>query len=167
MPASIRASRLALWSLSLSEHVLVVRHDAAGRIEHVEGLAALLAAGAAVGAAARHRMADEALAAVGHAQRAVDEELQMRVLHLGLDGADLLQVQLAGQHHLAETDVLQEARLLGRADVGLGAGVELDGRQVELQQAPYLARSRRPHPRRTAPRAKRGRLPARHRAGWC
>jgi hypothetical protein len=54
------------------------------------------------------------------------------------DGADLLQVQLARQHHLAEARVLQEARLLGCADVGLGAGMQLDGRQVLQQQAHVL-----------------------------
>jgi hypothetical protein len=37
-----------------------------------------------------------------------------------------------------EAHVLQEARLLGRADVGLGAGVQLDRRQVQLQQAHVL-----------------------------
>ena len=118
--------------------MLVVGDDAALRVGHRVGQAAFLAAAAAVGAAAGVGMADETLAAVGHAQGAVHEELQRGPLYLLADGNDLLQVQLAGQHHLREADVLQKARLLGRADVGLGAGVQLHGRQVQLQQAHVL-----------------------------
>jgi hypothetical protein len=46
--------------------------------------------------------------------------------------------ELARQHHLREAHVLQEARLGRRADVGLRAGVQLDGGQVELEQAHVL-----------------------------
>jgi hypothetical protein len=56
----------------------------------------------------------------------------------GAHGGDLLHRELARQHDLRQTGVLQETRLLGRADVGLGAGVQLDGGQVELQQAHVL-----------------------------
>ena len=83
-------------------------------------------------------VADEALPAVGHAQRAVDEELDHRAVHLGCDRADLVQVQLARQHHLREARVLQEARLGRRADVGLRARVQLQWRQVELEQPHVL-----------------------------
>ena len=41
-------------------------------------------------------------------------------------------------HDPREADVLQEARLLRGADVGLGAGMQLDRRQVELQQPHVL-----------------------------
>ena len=68
----------------------------------------------------------------------MDEELQRRVLHLRADRADLLQVQLARQHHLAEARVLQETGFFRGANVGLGAGVQLDGRHVDLQQAHVL-----------------------------
>jgi hypothetical protein len=47
-------------------------------------------------------------------------------------------VSLARQHDLRKAHVLQEARLFGVADVGLGAGVELDRGQVEFQQAHVL-----------------------------
>ena len=121
-----------------AQHMLVVGDDAAGRIGHGVGQAAFLAAIAAVGTAPGVRMADEALAGIGDAQRAMDEELQRGVFNLRTDGVDLPDVQLTCQHHLAEAHVLQEARLLGRADVGLGAGMQLDGRQVLQQQAHVL-----------------------------
>ena len=47
-------------------------------------------------------------------------------------------IQLARQHDLRQAGVLQKARLFRRADVGLRAGVQLHGRQVELQQAHVL-----------------------------
>jgi CHASE1-domain containing sensor protein len=68
----------------------------------------------------------------------MDEELQRRALHLRRDGLDLRPRELARQHHLREAGVLQEARFLRRADVGLRAGVQLDRRQLELQQAHVL-----------------------------
>ena len=46
--------------------------------------------------------------------------------------------QFARQHDLREADLGQEARLLRRADVALGRGVQVDGRQVEFQQAHVL-----------------------------
>ena len=125
--------------------MLVVRNDAALAVLHRVGQPAFLAAVAAVGTAPGVRMADEALPAIGHAQRAVHKELQLGLLHLSADGLDLVQIQLARQHHLAEAHVLQEARLLGRADVGLRAGVQLDGRQVQLQQA-HVLDDQRIHP---------------------
>ena len=120
------------------EHMLVVRHDAAGRVRHRVGQAALLRAVAAVGAAPGVGMADEALPAVGHAQRAVHEELHRRMVQGLGAGSDLRQRQLARQHQLREAGVLQEARLLRRADVALRAGMQLDGRQVQRQQAHVL-----------------------------
>ena len=120
------------------EHMLVVGHDAPAGIGHGVGQAAFLRAVATVGAAPGVGVADEALARIGHAERAVDEELQRRGLHLVGNRLDLRQRQLTRQHHLREAHVLQKARLLGRADVGLGAGVELDRWQVHAQQAHVL-----------------------------
>ncbi len=40
---------------------------------------------------------------------------------------------------------MQEARLAGVTDVGLGAGVKLDGRQVEFEQ-PHVLHDERVHP---------------------
>ena len=121
-----------------AQHVLVVRHDAPEAVLHRVGQAAFLRAVAAVGAAAGVRMANEALAAVGHAQRTVDEELEFRFLHFRGDGADLLQGEFACQYQLREPGILQEPRLLWGANVGLGAGMQLDGRQVQFQQAHVL-----------------------------
>ena len=85
-------------------------------------------------------MADEALAAVGHAQRTVDEKLDGAALGVGggAHGSDLRHGEFARQHDLRQTGILQEARLFWRADVGLGAGMQLDGRQVDFQQAHVL-----------------------------
>ena len=97
-----------------------------------------------VSAAARLRMADVALAAVGHAERAVDEELDVGAagrIHRAqrfVDCRNLLHRQLACQHDLREACVLQKARFFGRADVGLGAGVQLDRGQVDFEQAHVL-----------------------------
>jgi hypothetical protein len=82
-------------------------------------------------------MADEALAAEGHAQRAMHEEFE-RTGRWRRDVADLVDRQFARQHDLREADVLQEARLGGIADVGLRAGVQLDRRQIHFQQAHVL-----------------------------
>ena len=120
------------------QHMLVVRDDAPQRVGHGVGQAAGLRAVAAVGAAAGLGVADIALAGIGHAQRAVHEELQRRAVDLRRHRADLFQREFACQHDLREAGVLQEARLLGRADVGLRRGVQVDRRQVEFQQAHVL-----------------------------
>jgi hypothetical protein len=144
-PASIRASQVgALVVVLHGQHVLFERHHLAAAVGHVVGQAAGLRAVAAVGAAAGVGMADEALAAVGHAQRAVDEKLDGAV-GVDRDVADLFQVQFARQHDLAEAHVLQELGFFDRADVGLGGGVQLDRGQVELQQA-HVLHDQRVHP---------------------
>jgi hypothetical protein len=56
----------------------------------------------------------------------------------GADGGDLFKVELARKHDLRQAYILQKAGFFRRADVGLGAGVQLDRRQVELQQAHVL-----------------------------
>ena len=128
------------------EDVLLVGDDAALRVGDGVGQAAGLRAVAAVGAAAGLGVADEALAGVRDTQRAVDEELQRRAVNLRGNRLDLLQRQFARQHDLRETGVLQEARLFGRADVGLRRGVQVDRRQVKFQQAHVL------HDQRVRPR---------------
>ena len=105
-----------------------VRNDAALGIEHFVGQAAGLVAVAPVGAAPGVRVADEALARVGHAQRPMHEKLDRRAgLERVADGGNLRQVQLAGRDDLREAHVLQKPGFFGRADVGLCAGVQLDG----------------------------------------
>ena len=131
-----------------AQHVFVVRHEAASRVDHLVGQAAGLAAVAPVGAAPGVGVADEALAAVGHAQGAVHKEFQgcslavfsvLAVWAQGhVDAGDLCECQFAGQHQLAQAGVLQKAGFFGGADVGLGAGVQLNGRQVEFEQAHVL-----------------------------
>ncbi|SSW86587.1 Uncharacterised protein [Klebsiella pneumoniae] len=96
-----------------------------------------LRAVAAVGAAARLRVGNIALAGIGHAQRAVDEEFNRRVCRL-VNIADLIQVQLARQNDLRKTDVGEELRLLYRADITLGTGVQFNGRNIQLQHAHIL-----------------------------
>ncbi|MNT44186.1 hypothetical protein D3C72_1807030 [compost metagenome] len=54
------------------------------------------------------------------------------------NGADLRNGQLARQHHLREAGIGQKARLGGVADVALGGGVQLDRRQIQLQDAHIL-----------------------------
>ena len=124
--------------------MLVVRDEAALRVGHLVGQAAGLAAIAPVGTAARLRVADVALAAVGHTQRTVDEELDVgaaggidraqRLVH----GGNLLHREFTRQHDLRQACVLQKTRFFGCANVGLGAGVQLDGGQVDLQEAHVL-----------------------------
>ena len=123
-----------------AQHMLVVRHDPALRVFHFVRQAASLRAVAPVGAAAGVGVADEALAAVGHAQSAVHKKLDHGALGVDhvTDRTDLRQGQLAGQHDLAQTRVLQKLGFFGRADVGLRAGVQLDGRHVDFEQAHVL-----------------------------
>ena len=96
-----------------------------------------LGALAAIRAAPGAGVADVALAAVGDAQGAVDEELQLHARG-GAYLADLRKGELAGQHHLGEAHVLQKLYLFRGAVVGLGAGVQRDGGQIERQQPHVL-----------------------------
>ncbi|GEM_PF-5853955 len=82
-------------------------------------------------------MGDVALPRERHAQRAVDEEFQGRI-HLLVDGADFGQVQLAGEDQLGEPRAVEKLRPFQGADVGLGTGVDLDGRQVQFHDAHVL-----------------------------
>jgi len=60
------------------------------------------------------------------------------VVRAGSVAARMLQIQLARQHDLRQAYVLQKAGLFRRADVRLRAGVQLQRRQVQLQQAHVL-----------------------------
>ncbi|MNK90154.1 hypothetical protein D3C87_1101960 [compost metagenome] len=96
-----------------------------------------LGAVATVGAAPGLRVGNVALTGKRHAQRAMDKELDGRVGFVG-DGADLLEIQLAGQHQLRETGLIEELRPLQGADVGLGTGVQFDRRNVQLHHPQVL-----------------------------
>ena len=119
------------------QQMLFMRDDAALRIGQGVGQTAGLRAFAAVGAASGMGMADVALAAVAYAQRAMDEEFERAIRCRGYF-ADLRQGHFARQDDLRKPDVLQKARLGRIADVGLGAGMQLDGRQFEFEQAHVL-----------------------------
>ena len=119
------------------EEVLVFAQEVAVGVVEVVGGAAGLRTAAAVAAAVVEVLAEVALAAVADAEGPLDKGFQLDggvaayVLHL-LEGG------LAGQDDAAEADTLQklDARQVGV--VGLGAGMELDGRQVAFQQAEVL-----------------------------
>ena len=86
-------------------------------------------------------MGDIALPGIGHAQSAVNKELDCRV-GVVVNRFNLLQVQLARQHNLAETDVGEEFCLLDAADVTLGAGVEFNRRNIQLHH-PHILHDQR------------------------
>ncbi|MNG73123.1 hypothetical protein D3C79_315660 [compost metagenome] len=119
------------------QQVLLERHHAALVVFQGVGQTAGLRAVATVGAAARLRVGDIALAGEGHAQRAVNEELDGCV-GFGRDGANFLQVQLTGQHQLREAGLVEELGPGQGADVGLGAGVQLDRRDIQLHHPQVL-----------------------------
>ena len=135
-----RRQVVALVVVFQGQDVLVMGDDASLRVTHLVGQATGLRAIAAIGAASRVRVTDEALATVCHAQRPMDEKLQGHPIRLGggSDLGNLLQRQFTGQHHLGEPDILQKPGFLGRTDVGLGAGVQLYGGQVKFQQTHVL-----------------------------
>ncbi len=134
------AQVVALVVVLHGQHMLFVRNDAAACIRHLIGQTAGLVAVATVGAAACVGVADEALAGIGHAQRTVHKEFDGGAGRVGggAHGGNLLQVQLARNHDLGQARILQKPRFFGGADIGLGGGVQLDGGQVQLQQAHVL-----------------------------
>ncbi|MNR27665.1 hypothetical protein D3C85_1449460 [compost metagenome] len=67
----------------------------------------------------------------------MNEELDRRVGLVG-DGADFLEVQLTGQHQLRETGLVEELGPGQGADVGLGAGMQFDRRNIQLHHAQVL-----------------------------
>jgi hypothetical protein len=134
------AQVLALVVVLHAQHMLVVRHDAALRVFDLVGQAASLRAVTSVGTSPGVGMADETLAAVGHTQCAVYKKFDdgaLGVDHVA-DRADLRQREFAGQYDLAQACILQELGFFGGADVGLGAGMQLDRRHVDLEQPHVL-----------------------------
>ena len=97
------------------------------------GQAAGLGAEAAVAAPAPHHRGHQALARAGHAQRAVDERLDLDALR----GArrQLVKGQLPRHHHAVKALVPQKRDGLPVVGGQLGAGVQLDVRR-DLSQGP-------------------------------
>ena len=112
-------------------HELAVADDLVG---HPAGLGTL----AAVRRAAAQGLAGQALAGVGHAERAVDEDLDGHVRLLA-DLADLVQRQLAGEDDPRAAQLLRQPEPLGAGDRHLGRGVDL---QVGVMARISLARPR-------------------------
>ncbi|RMS01327.1 hypothetical protein ALP75_204133 [Pseudomonas syringae pv. actinidiae] len=103
------------------------------RVRQAAGLRAV----ATVGAAAILRMGNVALPGERHTQCAVDEELDGSIGFTG-DVTNFLQVQLAGQHQLRETGLIEKLRPVQGANIGLRAGVQLDGRNVQFHDPEVL-----------------------------
>ena len=113
---------------------------------------------AAIGAAAAERFARQALAAVGDAQRAVDEHFQR---HVGArrDLADVVDRQFAGQNHALDAqpaDEFDAARLgqrhLRRAvDRQLGSQPVHQPRQTQVLHDHGIGARRGDRPRQAAP----------------
>ena len=119
------------------EEVFFERHYAALIVFQGIRQTAGLRTVATVGATARLGVGNVALTGIGHAQRAVDKELDRRVCRL-VDITDLIQVQLTGQNDLRKADVGEELRLLHRADITLGTGVQFNRRNIQLQNPHVL-----------------------------
>lgn len=119
------------------QQVLLERYYSALIILERVRQAAGLRAVATVGTAPGLRLGDVALAGERHAQRAMDEEFDGRIGFAG-NRADLLQVEFPRQHQLGETGLIKETRPSQGADVGLGAGVQLDRRDVQLHHPKVL-----------------------------
>jgi len=119
------------------EEVLVFAEGVAVGVEEVVGGAAGLRAGTPIAAAAGEILAEVALAAVADAEGSVDKGFELdggvaaEVLHL-------LERGFAGQDDATEANAFEELDALEGEIVGLGAGVEFDGREVALQQAEVL-----------------------------
>ena len=85
--------------------------------------AAALRALAPVGAAVLQSLAGQALAAPAHAERAVDEALQLQICARG-HGPDLVDGKLARQHHPRDSERLRHRRGLGGRDGHLGGRMQ-------------------------------------------
>ncbi|KPW80335.1 hypothetical protein ALO76_102470 [Pseudomonas syringae pv. coriandricola] len=101
------------------------------------GQAAGLRAVATVGATAVLRVGNVALPGKRHTQRTMNKELDGRI-GLTSDFTNFLQVQLAGQHQLREAGLIEKLRPAQRTNIGLRAGVQFDGRNVQLHDPEVL-----------------------------
>ena len=130
---------LALVIVLHRQQVLVEGHHAAILVGQGIRQATGLRTIATVGAAAGIGMADETLAGEGHAQGTMNEIFDGGgIAHTGGNALDLGNGQLACQYQLRQAGIGQKARLVGIADIALGGGMQLDGRQVHLQDAHVL-----------------------------
>ena len=109
------------------EEVFLFDEQAAVAVQEVVGAAAGLRAATAVAAAAGKILAHIALAAVAHAEGAVDEGFEVDEGGLA-DGFHLVERGLAGEDDAFETHLFHELYALGGVVVALCAGVQLDGR---------------------------------------
>ena len=104
----------------------------------VELHAAHLGALAPVGAALEERLADEALAAVGDTEGAMDEGLEAQLRAAAVYVADFGQGELTREHHLLKSQSLERLRLVRRAVVHLRGRMERYGRQAETEKRHVL-----------------------------
>ena len=107
-----------------------------GLVHQIVGQAAGLAASAPVTAAFAHRTRQETAAAVPHADRPVDETLQIDPAG-GADRPDLVERQGPLQNHAGKAAALQKKRLLRRTCGRLRRSVQLD-RQIHPPQRHVL-----------------------------
>ncbi len=98
-------------------------YRAAVGIDKVELQSAELRTGTAVGAPSEAVLRGIAHARIAHAERTVHKHLEFHVGHVAVDGGNLLQTQLAGEHHAPETPVAQPSHFRRRAVVGLGGSM--------------------------------------------
>ena len=118
--------------------MLLLRNDAVIGINQGEGQTAELGAFSAVGTSSEAGLTGVTLAAVTDAEGAVNENLERYLRYGFVDGANLVERELAGQHHLTESSLSEEARLINGAVVHLRAGVERNRWQSEAGQSHVL-----------------------------
>ncbi len=114
-----------------------IRHDASLIVFKGIRQAAGLGAIATVGASARLGVGNVALPGVRHAQCAMNKEFNGRV-DVVVNSFDLVEIQLTRQHDLREPDIGQKLSLFDAADIALGAGVQLNRRNVQFQHTHIL-----------------------------
>ena len=108
--------------------MLAAQNPPAGRIFQIVAQAARLAALAPVSAARRHRTRQVALPAVPHADRAVDETLDLGGRRTA-DRTDFVERQRPFQNHTCKARTRQKDRVVRRADRRLRRGVQFDGQR--------------------------------------
>ena len=103
--------------------------------------AASLRAVAPVGATSGLGVRNVALPGIGHAQRAMNKEFNGSV-GMVINSFDLTEIQFTRQHDLAEAGVGEKFRFFHAADITLGAGVQLNRRQIQLHD-PHILHNQR------------------------
>ena len=125
----------------MTQQMAVPDEDVALGVEQVVRQAARLGAGATVGATVADVLTEIALSAMADAEGAVNKKLQ-RYGGLLSDGTYFLQTQLTTQNNLAKTKALKKLHLLHGKVVALRAGMQRDGRQVEVEELQVLHNER-------------------------